>query len=238
MLRWIYPITCELCHEVSERSLCPDCLARLERVPRPICLYCGAPLQQTPAAPAHCEACSGKPRPFDLARSALVSTEETMELVYKLKYHHAAWLAGGLAPALADLLVHTPALTAMSEAALVPVPVTRKHLNSRGYNQAEELARALGKLVQLPVIRALQRDDTDHDSQTRLSARQRQLNAYRAFQPTPDYTSGKHPLPPQLILVDDVFTSGATARACSRALRQLPGVKEIAVITLIRILQR
>ena len=110
MLSWIYPTICELCHEPAERSLCPDCLAGLERVPRPICLYCGAILSGTPAGTESCPACARQPRPFELARSALRGNECNMQLIYKLKYHRANYLAAALAPALAELWHHTPEL--------------------------------------------------------------------------------------------------------------------------------
>lgn len=238
MLSWLYPIVCEHCGETAQRSLCPTCLAALERLPRPICLYCGAPLQCTPADTAGCETCAGHPRPFTLARSALAGTDEVMQLIYKLKFHHCSYLADGLAPAMAELWQNTPELAAHQHTALVPVPVTRAHLSQRGYNQAEVLARSLGKLLHLPVACALQRRNTEHDSQIGLSARQRALNAYKAFCPAPAYASGRKSLPAHLVLVDDVFTTGSTARACCRALRRLPGVKSVAVLTLVRALKK
>lgn len=238
MLRWLYPITCEICGEPAERSLCPSCLAKLERVPRPICLYCGASLQQTPESTDRCEFCQGQPRPFAVARSAFIQTERTMELVYRLKYHRAPYLADGLAPAMAELWQTTAALQAFSQGALIPVPVTRSHLCRRGYNQAEELARAVGKLLSLPVINALQRHENDHDSQTRLSSRQRLLNAYDSFTAAPAFLSGKRRLPEYSVLIDDVFTTGATARACCRALLGVPGVRDVAVVTLMRATHR
>lgn len=235
MLNWIYPTTCELCHESAPLSICPDCLAGLERVPRPICLYCGATLTATPASSDSCPACAHLRRPFDLARSALCGNELNMELIYKLKYRHANYLAAALAPALAELWHSAPELHRdFAGATLVPVPITATHEQQRGYNQAAELTRALGKLLQLPVIPALQRHDTDHDSQTRLSNHQRRQNACRSFCPLPAFTTGRRTLPPRLVLVDDVFTTGATLRACSHALRQLPGVQHVAAITLIR----
>lgn len=234
MLRWLYPTVCDICGKESERSLCPGCLAQLPRLPRPICLYCGAALEGTPESTEQCQACRGKPRPFRMARSALQRTEETMRLLYKLKYHHCAWLAAGLVPAMAELWQNTPGAEDFAEAALVPVPTTRRHLNQRGYNQAEELARPLGKLLQLPVCRALERVPTEYDSQTGLNARRRALNAYKAFRAAPAYATGKRNLPPAVILVDDIYTTGSTARACCRALRRLPGVARVAVLTLVR----
>jgi predicted amidophosphoribosyltransferase len=117
---------------------------------------------------------------------------------------------------------------------LVPVPITRTHLLRRGYNQAEELAKALAKQLSIPVAQPLLRLTTGADSQTKLSSAQRLRNAMAAYALAPDYASGKRPLPAHLVLVDDVFTTGATARACAKALKEAPGVKSVAVLTALR----
>lgn len=234
MLRWLYPNYCEQCGELSERSICDVCRAKLPRLPRPICLFCGAPLSATPESTESCPVCHGKPRPFTIARSALQRTPETLELIHKLKYRHAAYLATGLAPLLEELWHSTPEMADFRHAALVPVPITYHHLSERGYNQAEELARGLSKLLRLPLHHALQRIPTEFDSQTRLSAAQRHRNACRAFCAAKAYENGSRTLPSHVVLVDDVYTTGSTARACCRALRRLPGVKSVAVLTVVR----
>ncbi len=235
MLSWLYPGVCELCGERSETSLCADCLAALPRIPRPVCLYCGAPLASTPADTMHCPECSDKPRSFHFARPALLQTAETRQLIHALKYQRANHLAPALAPLLAELWENNPPLRAHDDWALVPVPCTTRQLFSRGYNQAEELARALGRLKGLRVLPALQRSENDSTSQTRLSFEQRQANAFASFSVQSAFAKGRRPVPPHLLVVDDVFTTGATSRACARALRELPGVEVVGVISLLRI---
>lgn len=231
MLRWLYPPTCELCGEPCEHTLCEACLAALVRVPRPICLRCGCPTHGV-AQEAHCcAACRGLPvSGFDFARAALVREETTMELVHALKYRRAAHLACSLAPLLAELWETTPELRAVADWVLVPVPIEQKRLFARGYNQAEELARALGRLMGLRVWQPLRRLPTAHESQTRLSARARMANARQA------YTLRRHGESPaaNLLLVDDVYTTGATAVSCAMQLRKLGGVQRVGVLTLLR----
>lgn len=234
MFRWLYPTICELCGEASETALCPDCLAALPRVPRPVCLYCGAPVAGGQRDPHHCDACSGKPRSFAFARSALQRTETAMRLVHALKYHKASYLARALAPALAALWETTPGLRACTDWALVPVPATRRRLYGLGYNHAGELAAALGKLTGLPVVAALRRRETSSGSQTRLSATQRMHNAMQIYTIAPAYADGRRTLPARLLVVDDVYTTGATARACAKILRSCPGVGTVGVLTLVR----
>ncbi len=235
MLTWIYPRFCHRCGEPSELSLCPECLASLRRLPRPICLYCGAPVAETPASADACPSCQGEPRSFHFARPALMRTDDTMKLIYDLKYHRAVHLAAPLALVLDELWDLNPPLREYDDWQLVPVPSTYEHLYMRGYNQAEELARALGRLRNLPVVQPLVRKDTAHSSQTRLSASQRLANAKLAYHVAENWVKSKRTLGPRVLVVDDVFTTGSTARACAKALRSIPGVKRVGVITLVRI---
>lgn len=234
MFRWLYPTTCELCGEASETALCPDCLAALPRVPRPICLYCGAPVAGEQRDPHHCDACSDKPRNYAFARSALQRTETAMRLVHALKYHKASYLARALAPALAALWETTPGLRACPDWALVPVPITRRRLYDLGYNHAGELAAALGKLTGLPLVGALRRRETSSGSQTRLSAAQRMRHAMQTYVIAPAYADCQRTLPAHLLVVDDVYTTGATARACAKILQSHPEVETVGVLTLVR----
>lgn len=238
MLHWIYPRLCELCHRPCEMELCADCMSRLPRVPMPICLRCGALVAGELADPYSCSQCAGRPSYFDFARSALITAEQTMPLIYRFKYHRANYLAPAFAGLLNELWQDTPLLRAYDDWCLVPVPIGRKHLFKRGYNQAEELARALGAMRGLPVVNALERRTTQADSQTRLSAAERRKNAMEAYAARSSWAESRRRLPRHLVLVDDVYTTGSTARACARALKSLPGVEQVGVVTLLRAVRR
>lgn len=236
MLSWLFPCTCELCGESSNQTLCPDCIRQLPRIPTPICLHCGAPTAGQQTAPDRCENCTGQPRSFSLARQALRQTDEVMKLIYALKYHHALHLAQPLAQILNELWEQTPRLRAHHDWVLVPVPVTAGKLYTRGFNQAGELAHNLAKLRNLKVMELLSRRETGVLSQTRLTANARRMNAMRAYRcKAPSLFARRVQYPARLVLVDDVFTTGATARACSTQLKKLPGVKEVACLSLVRI---
>lgn len=236
MLSWLFPATCELCGESAEQALCPGCLAGLPRIPAPICLHCGAPTAGEQTDPDRCENCAGHPRAFSIARQALRQTEQAMQLIYRFKYHRGIHLARPLAQLLHELWEQTPHLLARQDWVLVPVPVTQGKLYSRGYNQAGELARQLARLRRLRVMELLERRDTGVLSQTRLTATARRLNAMRAYHcRRPAFWERHRRYPSHVVLVDDVFTTGSTARACATQLRKLPGVKEVAVLCLVRI---
>lgn len=236
MLRWIYPVTCAVCGEPAAQSLCEACRDVLRRVPRPICLYCGAYTAGTAQDPERCEHCAGFPREYDWARSALVLEGATRRMVHDLKYHHASYLAEPLAAVLHELWQHTPQAMRSRRCALVPVPVDKRRIHERGYNQAELLALELGRLLGVEVCRPLVRLLTDEEkrSMTRMSARARQQQANKVYAASPQWLKRNTPMPECVVLVDDVYTTGATARACSRVLRALPGVREVGVLTLAR----
>ena len=234
MLDWIYPRLCELCRRPCEQELCPACAERLPRVPLPICLYCGTAVQGDLADPYRCAECSARARSFDFARSALMRSEETLHLIHRLKYHRANYLAEPLAELMNRLWEDTPQLQVAEQWSLVPVPSGRDHLFQRGYNQAAELARVLGRLRRLPVVDALERRPTQVDSQTRLSAAERWRNALAAYAVRRPWAQGRGQLAAHVALVDDVYTTGSTARACARALKKLPGVRCVGVLTLMR----
>ena len=265
MLRWLYPTTCVLCHECSDTCLCEACREKLPRVPRPICLTCGSPVLSGQSSAHSCPQCRRKPRTYSLARSALMMTGEVPRLLHDFKYHHAGYLAPAFALLLEEVWRQTPLFARYDDWVLTPVPVTRSRLYERGYNQAEELARALGRRLSLRVQPMLERLTVEGGrSQTHLSGAARQRNAFASFRVRPGLTEAdgeegflsrvRHlpsrllrfssgvlrlssrglRLPPRVLLVDDVYTTGATARACSRLLSELPGVEQVGVLTLVR----
>lgn len=235
MLDWIFPITCELCGESSPLPLCESCMRRLPTVPRPICLYCGAPTDGGCEDAWHCSHCRAQPRSYDFARSALVPDDHVTKLLHDFKYHGALYLSAAFGELLNRLWEETPELTEYDDWVLVPVPASDEHLYRRGYNQAAELAMRLASRRHLRLLELLERRRTAVSSQTRLAASERRRNALQAY-----HLKRRLPrvIPPHLLLIDDVYTTGSTARACAQALHKLPGVQRVGVLTLVRIRRR
>lgn len=237
-LSWIFPHVCIRCHQRSdnETPLCTSCADELKRVPRPICLYCGYPVRGDHQYADRCRDCEGKTRPFSFARSALIRSEASMELIYRLKFCSEIAVARACALLLAELWEQHPELAAQSDWTLVPVPISPKRQSERRYNQAHELARALQQLKpELGLSPMLYRLASSVQAQSGLSAKQRMAHARAVFRLNPEYESGRKQAARNILLVDDIYTTGATTRACARLLRKLEGVKQVAVITLLRI---
>ncbi len=234
MLDWIFPRICSLCGEPSgtEYSLCPACMDALPRLEAPLCLHCGAPLPGSSAQAEMCAECAGTERSFDFARSALSRSEEARRLIIDLKYHGRNHLVPAFAGLMADTLQTDPLLRTTAWT-LVPIPMTSGRLHRRGYNQSVLLAHALGERRGFGTVEPLVHL-RDTVSQTALLKHERARHANTVYRLSQAYASGRKTVPSDLLLIDDVFTTGATARACARQLRRLPHVRSVAVLTLMR----
>ncbi|ROR34501.1 ComF family protein [Inmirania thermothiophila] len=209
ILRLLYPWRCLLCGGPGDgRDLCRDCADALPRHPRP-CPLCAAPLPEGAAGP--CGRCLRRPPPFR-AWAALAHAPPADRIVHRAKYR------GDLA-ALALLAALMAEAAPAVDGVLVPVPLHRRRLAQRGYNQALELARGIARARGLPLAPALLARRRDTPSQVGLDARARRRNLRTAF-------VARDAAPRRVILVDDVLTSGATAEAAARALRRA-GAAEI-----------
>jgi ComF family protein len=209
------PTSCEVCRSWSGDALCAACRARFApAVTR--CLRCGLRLGMSSSS---CGDCLRRPPPWQRAVVAFGYAFPWDRLIAAFKFEGRPELAAALAAALADAIREArtgDALPAVD--AIAPVPLARARLAERGYNQAWELARRLASTLRLPAhAQALQRTlDTPH--QAGLTRVERERNLRAAFAPTAHaraMLAGR-----QVALVDDVLTTGATAREATAALQR------------------
>jgi len=207
---------CELCRRWGTQRVCSDCEARYAP-PRARCARCGLALGQALGhSLATCGECLRDPPPFDRAVVAVDYGFPWDALVIEFKFRGRVELAA----ALADLLVRRVAGAAGDAGGaarrvdlVAPVPLARPRLAERGFNQAWELARRVAARLGLPArASALSRAlDTPH--QAALTRAERQRNLRNAFVPATQGLAGR-----RVALVDDVMTTGATAREAAAAL--------------------
>ena len=195
-------------------QLCATCFGRTNFISVPFCLGCGVPFAaaEQGGAEGRCEGCRGQPPVFREARAALRYDEHAKRLILPLKHGDRTELAQILAPM---MLRAGAALLARADA-LVPVPLHRRRLFERKYNQAAVLAHCIGRLARRPVL-------PDGLIRTRRTApleakspeeRAREVGgSITARRSRLGQISGR-----AILLVDDVMTSGATANACATAL--------------------
>lgn len=214
----------------AARLLCRRCRARLRPIPSPTCVRCGASLRVTGRSPGEdCAECAEWPRELVHARSVCLLLAPADRVVHQLKYRNWPALAEPMAERMADLVL-PPRMRAATTC--VPVPTTAQRLRDRGYNQAAELARALARRTNRAMRPILMRSGGT-GSQTALLPAARRANVAGAFRVDARY----HTLVrgQDLLLVDDVLTTGATARACSLALIDA-GAASVSLLTFARAL--
>jgi ComF family protein len=224
LLALVFPPACAACAALLEveATFCALCTLATEPVPLPGCRRCAEPVEEA----GTCPRCLRAPPPFRSAHAAFVHTGPLARAIHRFKYEGHSELALPLARALAT--ESSGWLNGLGRrAALVPVPLHRGRLLRRGYDQAALLTRALARTTGLSLRPTLLRRVRATRRQVGLTEAERTENLHGAFA-----THG--PMPPEpLVLVDDVFTTGATVRAASAALREA-GVRGVYVLTLAR----
>lgn len=206
---FLFPANCVACGRAGS-IFCPECAQAVEPVGTEICRRCGRP--QRSAIPL-CANCQLEPyAPLSMTRIAALHTTPLREAIHTFKYENRPELAELLARYLVALQMQLdPLWKTWSVDGVVPVPLHDARLAERGYNQAELLADAFGRKVQLPVHPAWIRRQRLTQSQVGLSAQARQQNVEDAFVAHPAVRGQR------LLLLDDVYTTGATMRACAAA---------------------
>ncbi len=223
----INPSPCTLCGKGESHSLCPDCLRLLARVTGPVC-RCGLPhgddaTAMANIAPPLCGRCIRQPPPFSASQSPLQYTFPVDALI--TRYKHRADLT--VERAITPLLAGTPLPWADTDA-VCPLPVHWRRQWRRGFDQGTRLANLMGQYWQRPVLPALVRQRPT-PSQQGLTRRQRQRNLRKAFRCQRSVTGLR------LILIDDVMTTGSSARAAAQCLID-HGAADVRVWTLARTL--
>ncbi|MEG0183708.1 MAG: ComF family protein [Stenotrophomonas sp.] len=209
MFRLLLPLRCLVCNAPGhdELDLCAACLAELPWAGR-ACLRCALPLPAD-ALPI-CGTCRDEPPPQTATHASLLYLPPVDQLLVRYKFHQD--LAAGRL--LAQLMLRCP--PPWSCLPLVPVPLHRRRLRQRGYDQAAELCR----LLRMPMWRGLYRRRYTAPQSER-SAEQRRENLFDAF-------DVRGAVPPQLTVVDDVMTTGSTVLEIADTLR-LVGAEEVRV---------
>lgn len=231
----LYPPSCAICEiALSEgRSLCPTCDENLPRLSEPFCKCCGEEFPGKIDAAFACPNCSTLKFAFEFARPAMVRDDATLAMIHRLKYGREIHLAKELGRLAASSFQDPRLEAALAEKwPLVPVPLHRGRLQHRHFNQAQEIANGLAKVVNLPILRALQRMRATHH-QTALTRKQRLENLKGAFSLTREGTLWANQKPLGVVLIDDVFTTGATINECAKLLRRA-GVKRVCAVTVMR----
>jgi ComF family protein len=237
LVDWLFPPRCRACgvwiHGSDAEYFCASCGPKIQLVRHPLCTLCGRPFLEAGGDDHPCGACIKRAPHFVQARAwACYPREELDEqplrtVVQKFKYGRKVSLGKPLGRLMArgcqEFLVECGADL------IVPVPLHPKRLRWRGFNQSVLLARQVSSACGTPMDPFVLRRRRETPPQTQLTEEERRKNMRGAFSVHPDRLIKDL----RILLIDDVYTSGATVDECSRALRR-GGAKAVYVLTLAR----
>jgi len=212
----LFPQGCLSCQRrhgpFGPSGLCENCLESLKLPPLNTCASCASPLDFTfevdTGVEYFCGECRLNPPPFDYAKYALSYEGPVRQVIHEFKFGQSPYLAGPLAEMGKDRLA--PWLAARKDALIVPVPLHWRRLHWRGYNHAYLLAKKLADMAGLAVAEGALTRTRHTQHQFGLSREERGKNVKAAFTATrPEMLAGR-----DVIILDDIITTGATAREC------------------------
>jgi ComF family protein len=226
VLDFALPPRCAGCAEIIDEvdGFCAPCWLTLDWLGDSGCERCGMPLEATDAG--ECGRCLAAPPPLERMRAAVAYGPLSRSIALKLKYGRKVALARTMARFMAPLRGDSTA------AILVPVPLHRRRLWWRGFNQSGLVARYLGERWGLPVDQYLIRRMRPTPALKGMNEAQRRRTVGGAF----EAVAGRRIEGQTVILIDDVLTTGSTAAACARALRKA-GAGRVELISWARVVR-
>ncbi len=224
VLELLYPSTCILCGRVSKQGICEECRKQYPIIREPLCMCCGKPIYDEEKE--CCEDCSKHGKSFDQGRSLWVHAGKVKSSIYKFKYSNRRVYA----ETYGQLLVkkYDDRIRLWNPQVIIPVPLHPHRKRQRGFNQAEVLARVIAREISLdiPVRTNLVARKKETFKQKQLNEVQRFKNMRNAFQ-----INSNNCIPEVVMLVDDIYTTGATVNEISRVLKE-HGVKKVYFLTI------
>jgi ComF family protein len=227
----VFPPRCTACNDLLERHgslpFCPSCLAGIRFIRSPLCPRCGTPFEATEGEDHLCGDCLTTERSYAVARSVARYEGALLAAIHRFKYRGKIGIGTVLGRIMADFAAEIWDMKAFER--IVPVPLHRKRLRERGFNQSVILARKLSKRFDIPLDFTSLRRQSLTPPQVGLGREARAANVQGAFTVShPERIAGR-----KILLVDDVYTTGNTLEECARVLIQAEA-KTVSVLTLAR----
>ncbi len=220
----LFPRRCPICDKPVDkmgRYICTKCRPKIKYIKEPFCMKCGKGLRDDTLE--YCEDCKNSDHIFTRGR-ALYEYDTVKEAIYRLKYDDRMEYADFFGKDLAKKLGKE--VQSWKADAIIPVPLHKDREKQRGYNQANLLAKALGRELDIPVKENFILRSRGTLAQKKLNVKERQNNLKNAFKIGQNDVKLK-----TVIVVDDIYTTGATMDAVARCLK-LAGVREVYFVSL------
>ncbi|MCD8038324.1 MAG: ComF family protein [Lachnospiraceae bacterium] len=224
LINLLFPLRCPVCDGIVPAGtgrICRACAGKIRYISEPACRRCGRQLKED--TEVFCTACMSEGHIFDRG-VALYDYQSMKNSIYRFKYKGRCEYADFYAEDIYRRLKNK--ILAMEADAIIPVPLHRSRLRSRGYNQAELIAKRLSELTGIPMRKNLVKRVRKTVPQKKLDARGRQNNLKKAFNIKSDVVKLN-----KAILVDDIFTTGSTMDAVAGELKRR-GVERVYFVAL------
>ncbi|MDP2915833.1 MAG: ComF family protein [Candidatus Aminicenantes bacterium] len=224
----VFPSFCKICRALLEspveKVLCRTCLDKITPLRASFCPSCGRFFEGA-GDPHLCSACLNEAPPFSMHRSCAKYRGGLKDTLLLFKYRRYRVLGQNLAEFIAEALKKEDGLW-WGVDVIVPVPLHRRRRWERGFNQAEVLARELGRIRRIPVETRALKKVKNVPPQTSLEREERRSNVRDAYR-----TDKADRIRDKIVLlVDDVYTTGSTLRECAAVLKKA-GVKDVRAVT-------
>lgn len=226
----VYPVRCPVCGDIvvpKGNKICPGCKEKLHYIMEPRCKKCSKPIEREEEE--YCSDCQRKEYHFTKGYSVWVYDEAMKHSISNFKYHskkeYAKFYIHELLSRYKDQIVK------LAPDVILPIPVHRSKYFERGYNQADILAKGIGKELGIPVVSQLLIRNKKTLPQKKLSDKERLRNLAEAFQYNEKAQSSVKKVITRVLLVDDIYTTGSTLEACTNVLITR-GIKEIFFVVL------
>lgn len=230
-LELVYPEknTCFVCdmydENIKDKYLCSDCEKSIKILEPPLCLKCSKPMDYSESADI-CKECFSLERHFETSKSLYIYDGLIKKAIYSYKYYNKPYFYKLFGNMLLDYMKST---NYTSFDFITSVPLHPSKMRKRGYNQSELLARHISKDLRIPYLDALKRTKkTLKQSEQKKEERRKNLKGAFAVKKADEKAINS-----QVLLVDDIYTTGSTVEECSKVLLDY-GVSKVYVITIAR----
>jgi len=233
VFQFFLPPQCPCCEKFSEegkQGFCSNCLSQIRWIEPPFCSICGIPFISREVETHPCGACVTHRKYFTIARALGAFEGALQEAIHRWKYEGKTYLTPFFADWMAEGLNRHWEPGSLN--LLIPVPLHTRRLRERGFNQALLLVRELSRRTGIPYRKSILQKKKSTIPQVNLSGVEREKELRGTFQ-----VIGKEELSGlSVLLIDDVYTTGATVNECSKVLLR-GGAKKVDVLTLAHVLR-